>query len=160
MSADSERLPPPNEPGAFESLCLDLWRDVWDGPNVQKSGCSGYAMQRIGQVPPPFRTATPPDFRTSTPETLADEPAKDKLAKSARVACAGYGATTALMMIEAWKRLAPSGGELDMYMLPAEGLGRRELVLLAGWTFGCYTPTYGTGCRMGESADGRMSVAT
>jgi hypothetical protein len=40
MSADIERWDPPNDPIAFESLCLDLWRDIWqDG--AQKNGRSG-----------------------------------------------------------------------------------------------------------------------
>jgi tetratricopeptide (TPR) repeat protein len=41
VSADSERLPPPNEPAAFESLCLDLFREVWGDPGAQKNGRSG-----------------------------------------------------------------------------------------------------------------------
>lgn len=41
MSADSERLPPPNEPAAFESLCLDLWKDIWGDSGAQKNGRSG-----------------------------------------------------------------------------------------------------------------------
>ena len=41
MSADAERYPPPNEPDAFESLCLDLWKEVWDDPGAQKNGRSG-----------------------------------------------------------------------------------------------------------------------
>jgi tetratricopeptide (TPR) repeat protein len=41
VSADSERLPPPNEPAAFESICLDLFREVWGDPGAQKNGRSG-----------------------------------------------------------------------------------------------------------------------
>lgn len=41
MSADSERYPPPNEPAAFESLCLDLWKEIWGDPGAQKNGRSG-----------------------------------------------------------------------------------------------------------------------
>ncbi len=41
MSADSEMLPPPNNPEAFESLCLTLWRDIWQDPNAQKNGRNG-----------------------------------------------------------------------------------------------------------------------
>jgi tetratricopeptide (TPR) repeat protein/Mrp family chromosome partitioning ATPase len=41
MSADSEQLLPPNEPTAFESLCLDLWKDIWGDPGAQKNGRSG-----------------------------------------------------------------------------------------------------------------------
>src|SRR5579862_3016773 len=41
MSADSEMLPPPNESEAFESLCLELWRDIWQDPHAQKNGRNG-----------------------------------------------------------------------------------------------------------------------
>ena len=41
MSADIERWEPPNDPTAFESLCLDLWRDIWHDSNAQKNGRSG-----------------------------------------------------------------------------------------------------------------------
>ncbi len=38
MNADSETYPPPNEPAAFESLCLDLWKDIWSDPGARKNG--------------------------------------------------------------------------------------------------------------------------
>src|SRR6266540_1240608 len=41
MNADSERLLPPNEPTAFESLCLDLWKDIWGDQDAQKNGRRG-----------------------------------------------------------------------------------------------------------------------
>ena len=42
MSSDIEFWPPPDDPAAFESLCLDLWSEVW-GPDsgAQKNGRSG-----------------------------------------------------------------------------------------------------------------------
>src|SRR5580704_16960462 len=40
MSADIERGDPPNDPTAFESLCLDLWSDIWQD-HAQKNGRSG-----------------------------------------------------------------------------------------------------------------------
>ncbi|MEI7731001.1 MAG: hypothetical protein WCO56_15605 [Verrucomicrobiota bacterium] len=41
MSANSETFPPPNNPDDFESLCLDLWKDIWNDPGAQKNGRSG-----------------------------------------------------------------------------------------------------------------------
>ena len=41
MSADSECFPPPNNPDEFESLCLDLWKDIWNDPGAEKNGRSG-----------------------------------------------------------------------------------------------------------------------
>lgn len=48
MSADSERLLPPNDPAAFESLCLDLLKDIWGGDaGAQKNGRSGQSQAGV-----------------------------------------------------------------------------------------------------------------
>src|ERR1044072_2627284 len=41
MSAHSETYPPPNNPDDFESLCLDLWKDIWGDIGAAKNGRSG-----------------------------------------------------------------------------------------------------------------------
>src|ERR1035437_3518933 len=41
MSAESETLPPPRDPSLFESLCLALWKEIWQDPRAQKYGRSG-----------------------------------------------------------------------------------------------------------------------
>ena len=41
MSSDIERWPPPNDPTAFESLCLELWKDIWQYPSAKKNGRNG-----------------------------------------------------------------------------------------------------------------------
>ena len=41
MSSDIDRWAPPNDPTAFESLCLDLWKDVWHDSGAQKNGRRG-----------------------------------------------------------------------------------------------------------------------
>jgi len=41
MSSDIESWPPPDDANAFESLCLCLWKEVWNDPNAQKNGRSG-----------------------------------------------------------------------------------------------------------------------
>ncbi len=41
------RLPPPNEPSVFESLCLDLWSEIWNDPGAQKKGRSGQAQDAV-----------------------------------------------------------------------------------------------------------------
>jgi hypothetical protein len=56
--------------------------------------------------------------------------------------CAGYAATAAVLMFEAWMRLAPPGGQLDMQTPPSEALDRREVVLLiAAGPTGARPPT-------------------
>lgn len=47
MSANSEYLPPVQSPEDFESLCLDLWREIWGDPNAQKNGHSGQPQAGI-----------------------------------------------------------------------------------------------------------------
>ena len=41
MSSDIEKWEPPNDATAFESLCLDLWKDIWQDSAAQKNGRSG-----------------------------------------------------------------------------------------------------------------------
>ncbi|MDB6122232.1 MAG: Tetratricopeptide domain protein [Pedosphaera sp.] len=47
MSADIEMWPPPNDPDAFESLCLDLWKEIWNDPGAQKNGRSGQSQAGV-----------------------------------------------------------------------------------------------------------------
>lgn len=47
MSADHERLLPPNDPAAFESLCLDLWQEIWGDSGAQKNGRTGQAQAGV-----------------------------------------------------------------------------------------------------------------
>ena len=47
MSADSEPLPPPNDPGEFESLCLDLFKELWQDQDAQKNGRRGQAQAGV-----------------------------------------------------------------------------------------------------------------
>lgn len=41
MGSETEVLPPPNTPEAFESLCLDIWKVILGDPGTQKNGRSG-----------------------------------------------------------------------------------------------------------------------
>src|ERR1700750_289015 len=47
MSSESEVLPPPNTPEAFESLCLDLWRELLNNPHADKNGRRGYPQAGV-----------------------------------------------------------------------------------------------------------------
>jgi hypothetical protein len=40
-TSNIEQWPAPNDAVAFESLCLDLWKDVWGDSNAQKNGRNG-----------------------------------------------------------------------------------------------------------------------
>jgi len=41
MNADIHELPPPSDPTVFESLCLDLWKDIWQDASAKKNGRRG-----------------------------------------------------------------------------------------------------------------------
>jgi hypothetical protein len=43
----SLQLPPPKHWQDFETLCCDLWREVWNDPNAQKNGRQGQAQHGV-----------------------------------------------------------------------------------------------------------------
>ncbi len=47
MSSDIESWPPPDDPAAFESLCLDLWKEIWGDAGAQKNGRSGQGQHGV-----------------------------------------------------------------------------------------------------------------
>ncbi|MBL9175224.1 MAG: SUMF1/EgtB/PvdO family nonheme iron enzyme [Verrucomicrobiales bacterium] len=47
MSSDIERWEPPNDATAFESLCLDLWKDILRDPGTQKNGRRGQKQDGV-----------------------------------------------------------------------------------------------------------------
>ena len=52
LTPDSLQLPPPANWQDFESLCCDLWREIWRDPNTQKNGRKGqlqYGVDIFGQ---------------------------------------------------------------------------------------------------------------
>jgi formylglycine-generating enzyme required for sulfatase activity len=47
MSSDIERWEPPNDATAFESLCLDLWQDIWQDSGATKHGRRGQKQDGV-----------------------------------------------------------------------------------------------------------------
>ena len=47
MSSDIERWEPPSDPTAFESLCLDLWKEIWQDPGAQPNGRRGQRQDGV-----------------------------------------------------------------------------------------------------------------
>lgn len=43
----TELLPPPDDPGEFESLCLELWGELWGDSEAQKNGRRGQAQAGV-----------------------------------------------------------------------------------------------------------------
>lgn len=50
---------------------------------------AGFAMRKIGKVPPTFLATTPSGLLTFIPSTMSDERTKDNLANTARLICVG-----------------------------------------------------------------------
>lgn len=47
MNSDIMEFPPPADSTAFESLCLDLWKDIWCDSSAQKNGRRGQNQDGI-----------------------------------------------------------------------------------------------------------------
>src|SRR5260221_519237 len=91
-------------------------------------------MRNIGHVPPALLAESPTGLIHFVPTNLKDERAKDHFANTARLICVGYEATAAVLVLEAWMKLATPGETLDMSEPPSEAFDRREVVVLTGET--------------------------
>ena len=68
------------------------------------------------------------------PDSLMDVRAKNNFANTARLICLGYEVTAAVLVLEAWMKIAKPGETLDMTEPPSEAFDRREVVVLTGET--------------------------
>jgi hypothetical protein len=66
------------------------------------------------------------------PTDLLDERAKNNFTNIVRLICGGYEVTAAVLVLEAWMKLAKPGETLDVTEPPSEALDRREVVVLTG----------------------------
>ena len=97
-------------------------------------GYAELAMRNIGHVPPALLAESPSGLIHFVPDSLKDERAKDNLANTARLICVGYEVTAAVLVLEAWMKMARPGETLDMTEPPSEAFDRREVVVLTGET--------------------------
>jgi hypothetical protein len=97
-------------------------------------GYAEFAMRNIGYVPPALLAESPSGLIHFVPDSLKDERAKDNLANTARLICVGYEVTAAVLVLEAWMKMAKQGETLDMTEAPSEAFDRREVVVLTGET--------------------------
>jgi hypothetical protein len=91
-------------------------------------------MSNIGHVPPSLLANSPTGLIHFVPNNLKDARAKDSFANTARLICVGYEATAAVLVLEAWMKMAKPGETLDMSEPPSEAFDRREVVVLTGET--------------------------
>jgi hypothetical protein len=91
-----------------------------------------FSMRSGGKVPPTLLADTPGGPLFFLPSSLRDERAKDNFATIARLICIAHAATVAVMVLEAWMKLAAPDGTLDLSVPPSESLHRKEVVMLTG----------------------------
>lgn len=91
-----------------------------------------FSMRARGKVPPALLALGPDGPLFFIPSHLADERAKDNFATAARLVCIAHAATAAVMILEAWMKLAAPDGSLDLSTPPSESLLRKEVVMLTG----------------------------
>ena len=91
-------------------------------------------MRNLGRVPPALLADSPAGVIQFVPHSLKDVRAKDNFANTARLICVGYEVTAAVLVLEAWMKMAKPGETLDMTEAPSEAFDRREVVVLTGET--------------------------
>ena len=91
-----------------------------------------FSMRAQGRVMPALLAAGPGGPIYFMPSSLRDERAKDNFANLARLLCVAHAATAAVLMAEAWMKLASPDGTLDLTLPPSESLHRKEVVILTG----------------------------
>jgi hypothetical protein len=97
-------------------------------------GYAEFSMRNIGHVPPALLADSPTGVIQFGPDSLKDVRAKDNFANTARLICLGYEVTAAVLVLEAWMKVAKPGETLDMTEPPSEAFDRREVVVLTGET--------------------------
>ena len=140
-------------------------------------GYAEYAMRNIGHVPPALLAESPVGSIHFMPDSLEDERSKNTFANTARLICVGYGVTAAVLVVEAWMKVAKPGERLDPTERPSEAFDRCEIVMLMEETAeggmqrflriirtdashsgrsGTYSHTQASACREGENSGSRI----
>lgn len=81
-------------------------------------------------MPPTLIAVGPSGSVFFVPSKMVDERAKDKFVAAARLVCVAHAATAAVIILEAWMKVAAADGSLDLSVPPSEALNRREVVVL------------------------------
>ncbi|MEO6246687.1 MAG: hypothetical protein ABIQ12_14775 [Opitutaceae bacterium] len=91
-----------------------------------------FSMRAQGKVHPTLLAVGPGGPLFFVPSSLKDERAKDNFAQVARLICIAHAATAAVMILEAWMKVASPDGTLDLTVPPSQSLHRKEVVMLTG----------------------------
>lgn len=99
---------------------------------AQAEHYADYSMRNMGRMPPTLFLIGPDGPLMFMPESLADGAAKDDFATNARLMCIAHGATSVVMVLEAWVKFAKPDEQFDETEAPSEAIDRREVVVLMG----------------------------
>ena len=66
------------------------------------------------------------------PGKISDEGSKDQIAEMARFACTAFSASSCVLAMEAWMKMAKPGETLDLTERPSEAFDREEVIVLSG----------------------------
>src|ERR1017187_7186121 len=99
-------------------------------------GYAEFSMRKLGRVPPSLLAISPNGSFHFIPANLKDVRAKDSFANTARLICLAYGVTAAVIILEAWMKIAKPGETLDTTEPPSEAFDRQEVVIITGETIG------------------------
>jgi hypothetical protein len=91
-----------------------------------------FCMRNSGSMPPTLFLLGDQGPMMFMPRTLADDRDKDNFAETARLVCIAHAATTCVMALEAWMKLAKEGEKLDPTEPPSEAIDRQEVIVLMG----------------------------
>jgi hypothetical protein len=89
-----------------------------------------FSMRTCGKVPPSLIAVGPSGSICYMPSKMANVRAKDDFANVARLICVAHAATAAVIILEAWMKVAGADGLLNLKEPPSEALNRREIVVL------------------------------
>lgn len=107
---------------------------TFDDLLAQAEHYAGWAMRKIGNVPPTMMGLSPRGPLFFVPSAMTDDRAKDNFADISRLICVAHDATAAVLILESWMKLATPGESLDTTEAPSEAIDRKEIVLLTGET--------------------------
>jgi hypothetical protein len=108
----------------------DLQPDSPDDLLARAEDYASFSMRTRGKVPPSLIAVGPSGAVLFVPSTMADIRAKDNFANAARLICVAHAATAAVIILEAWMKVAGADGLLNLKEPPSEALNRREIVVL------------------------------
>lgn len=117
-------MPPKTPPASLEQLF------------ARAEDYANFAMCKFGSMAPAMFATTENGDLWFVPQSLHDDGAKNDFANTARLICAGYGATAVVMALESWVTIAEPGKPFDADTPPSEAFDRREFVVLMGETAG------------------------